>query len=294
MRTFMPRHVCFTVLAILLLGMGLQAQPVQAATLPTTPAIVGQWRQVFLDSFAGNTLSSVWQNCTTWSCSDDMGNPFLTSNEVVSGGYLHLLATHNNGSYQASLIRSAGFAFTYGYVEARLQIPAGQGFWPAFWLLDNVASGPNQSEIDVVELLGQTPHVAYLTVHAGNLQQGTAFTGPDFSAGFHTFGVDWEPTFIKWYIDGVVRQTVTNAAYLKHTPMYLLLNLAVGGSWPGPPNASTPFPSQVTVDYVAVWQHGPATSPTPIVPTPTRTVPTATAVTTTATTVPTAAFVCAG
>jgi beta-glucanase (GH16 family) len=83
---------------------------------------------------------------------------------------------------------------------------------------------------------------------------GKEWTGPDFSAGWHTFGVDWEPNAITWYVDGVERRTYTDTSNITSKPMFLLANLAVGGSWPGSPDASTQFPALYQIDYIRVWQ----------------------------------------
>ena len=83
---------------------------------------------------------------------------------------------------------------------------------------------------------------------------GSSWTGPDFSAGWHTFGVEWEPGAIVWYVDGIERWRFTVTSRIPNEPMHVLLNLAVGGEWPGSPDTSTAFPSYYDVDYVRVWQ----------------------------------------
>jgi beta-glucanase (GH16 family) len=153
------------------------------------------------------------------------------------------------------------FAFKYGYAEMRAKLPKGQGLWPAFWLLSCDQDWP--PEIDVLETLGHQPNVVYMTVHfpAGDgsaASSGGKWTGPDFSAGWHTFGVDWQPGAITWYVDGVERRRYTNPAHIPDEPMYLLLNLAVGGTWAGAPDASTVFPAHYDIDYVRVWSSRPA------------------------------------
>jgi beta-glucanase (GH16 family) len=83
---------------------------------------------------------------------------------------------------------------------------------------------------------------------------GSEWTGPNFSAGWHTFAVDWEPGSLTWYVDGVARFHTSNN--VTSTPQYLVANLAVGGGWPGNPDATTPFPSSLQIDYIRVWQKG--------------------------------------
>jgi beta-glucanase (GH16 family) len=152
------------------------------------------------------------------------------------------------------------FTFQYGYAEIRARIPKGQGLWPAFWLLSADQEWP--PEIDVMENLGHRPNVTYMTVHypgadGKEASNGHKWSGPDFSAGWHTFGADWQPNAIIWYVDGVERGRYTDAAHIPAEPMYLLLNLAVGGTWPGAPDASTIFPAYYDIDYVRVWSSRP-------------------------------------
>ena len=156
---------------------------------------------------------------------------------------------------------SQSFSQTYGYFEMRAELPAGQGYWPAFWLLPENGSWP--PEIDVIEMLGNNPSVYYTSIHSGTasaeVNAGQGNTVLDTSAGFHTYGVDWEPEFITFYFDGSpVYQTPTPADM--NTPMYMIANLAVGGSWPGDVDASTPFPGQMQIDYIRAY----ATLPTDI------------------------------
>jgi beta-glucanase (GH16 family) len=159
--------------------------------------------------------------------------------------------------YTSGLITTyKSFAMTYGYFEIRAELPAGQGLWPAFWLLPT-ATG-YQSELDVFEVLGNSPTTLYFTTH--NLVPGEpagisqALTVANTSTGFHTYGVDWEPTTITLYIDGQVVATAPTPASMD-SPMYMLANLAVGtsGSWPGAPNSSTAFPATMQIDYVRAY-----------------------------------------
>jgi len=156
---------------------------------------------------------------------------------------------------------SQSFSQTYGYFEMRAELPAGQGYWPAFWLLPENGSWP--PEIDVMEMLGNDPNVYYTSTHSGTasteVNAGQGNTVPDTSAGFHTYGVDWEPDFITFYFDGnSVYQTPTPADM--NQPMYMIANLAVGGTWPGDVDASTPFPGQMQIDYIRAY----ATLPTDV------------------------------
>lgn len=176
----------------------------------------------------------------------------------VSGGDLHLIAenTPDGGMpYKSGMIASYGhFAQQYGWFEIRAKFPAGKGMWPAFWLLPADGSWP--PEIDVLEILGHEPDKVYMTNHWGQWNDhhshGESWIGPDFSQGFHTFAVDWEPGLIVWYVDGVERARSTEG--VPDAPMYVIANLAVGGNWPGNPDATTHFPASMDVDYIRVYK----------------------------------------
>lgn len=156
-----------------------------------------------------------------------------------------VLTTHNK------------FNMKYGYVEMRAKLPRGKGLWPAFWLLHS-GDYNKRPEIDVVEMLGENPNVVYNTYHYfenNNLQSTPSFqvTGADYSADFHTYGVQWEPGRIIWYVDGVERNRFDNGN-VSYEDMYLLVNLAVGGWWGGLPDGSTPFPARLSIDYIRAYQ----------------------------------------
>ncbi len=140
-------------------------------------------------------------------------------------------------------------AFSYGYFEMRAKLPKGKGIWPAFWLTND----PSTHEIDAFELLGDNPRTVYMTYHRNHSEVYQAtYTGPDFSAGYHTFGVDWQPGYIRWYIDGVLRGEYRGTVL--PDGLWMAVNTAVGGEWPGSPDASTVFPQYYDVDYVRVYR----------------------------------------
>jgi beta-glucanase (GH16 family) len=162
------------------------------------------------------------------------------------------------------------FQFQYGLVEARIQVPAGKGMWPAFWLLGDEGyasqhAWPDCGEIDAMEVLGSEPNIVHGTLHgpwtsAPKGIGGKAESTTPLSAGFHVYGVEWAPERISFLLDGAVYKTITpadlppGAAWPFNHPFFLLLNLAVGGDWPGTPNASTQFPAHMLVNWVRVWQ----------------------------------------
>ncbi|MEA2973857.1 MAG: hypothetical protein QOG82_2315 [Actinomycetota bacterium] len=269
-----------------------------AAAGPLPVGSSGGANLVFSDEFDGTALNSgKWHTCSWWSsttCSIETNNElelYTKNNVSVASGMLKLQARKENAvawngktyNYTSGMISSggrsgsipAGFTYKYGYAEARVKVPAGQGLWPAFWTLPSDYSWP--PEIDIMEILGNKPnqqemHYHYLNSAGVHQGPGQAWVGPDFSADWHTFGVDWQPNAMIWYVDGVERWRFTDASAITAKPQYLLLNLAVGGNWPGSPNAATPFPSDYLVDYVRVWDRfGTAGSPTTTAPAPTTT-----------------------
>ncbi|MEJ0059747.1 MAG: glycoside hydrolase family 16 protein [Terricaulis sp.] len=143
------------------------------------------------------------------------------------------------------------FTQTYGYFETRAKLPEGMGLWPAFWLLPEDGSWP--PEIDVMEQLGREPSVAYVGVHSDVYADHTLRVElGETTENFHTYGVLWDPEHVTWFIDGrQVRQIATPSDM--HKPMYMLVNLAIGGGWAWEPNELTRFPARMSVDYVRAY-----------------------------------------
>ena len=157
-------------------------------------------------------------------------------------------------AYASGLLSTAqSFSFTYGYAEMEAQVPRGRGTWPAFWLLPSTRTWP--PEIDVMEVLGHETDGYYATVHYGtadaprHAQRKVAAAG--LADGYHAYGVKWSATEITWYLDGREVFSAPTPPDM-HGPMYLLVNLAMGGTWPGPPDASTPFPAELKVRRIRV------------------------------------------
>jgi len=195
---------------------------------------------------------------------------------VGAEGYLHIVAQQPSaGVYTSARLKTEGlFSFQYGRFEVRAKLPEAQGFWPAGWLLGNniaTVNWPACGEQDVMERIGAatTPDWNEGSIH------GTGFTGStglgkmyDFpsgqtAAGWHTYGMIWGKGSVAYYIDDPTKPYVTfTTASLPSGAVwpfetggnFILLNLAVGGSWPGSPNASTPFPSEMLVDYVRIYK----------------------------------------
>jgi beta-glucanase (GH16 family) len=170
----------------------------------------------------------------------------------------------------ARLLTQDKFDFTYGRVEARLKIPSGQGIWPAFWMLGSDIPGegwPDCGEIDIMENIGREPGIVHGTLHGPDFYGAdglsASYSLPDGSAfadDFHVYAVEWEAGEIRWYVDGNLYGTVRKSQFpethrwvFDHS-FFIILNVAVGGGWPGYPDDTTTFPQAMLVDYVRVFQ----------------------------------------
>lgn len=251
-----------------------------------------QWTLVWSDEFEGATLDTVnnWEvmigTGTAYGLPAGWGNnelQYYTANPAnlsVSDGKLHIVALYQSiggRQYSSARIRSKGKQdFLYGRIEASIKLPSGQGIWPAFWMLptDSPYGGwASSGEIDIVESTNAAD-LAYGTIHFGdgwpnNVSSGGSYSPvPDLSTGFHTYAIEWEPDQIRWYLDGVNFVTRSSSQWWSaaapsnprapfDSPFHILLNVAVGGDWPGPPNGSVGFPMEMTVEYVRVYQSAP-------------------------------------
>ena len=136
----------------------------------------------------------------------------------------------------------------------RAKLPAGKGLFPAFWLYAVDPGYPD--EVDVMEMLGQDPKTIYMTNHfwqpTGLGKNSGRYTGPDFSNGFHTFGLYWDKSELIWYVDDIPR--FVSQTGVPQRSLFMLLNFAIGGGWAGAPDKSTHFPALYEVDYVRVYR----------------------------------------
>jgi beta-glucanase (GH16 family) len=160
-----------------------------------------------------------------------------------------------NLSYAAGMLTTyRSFSFTYGYAEMRARIPKGKGLWPAFWLLPVDQIWP--PEIDVMEALGQNTHEFHATLHSRASGKHTEVSNtvdtPDLSADFHDYAVKWTAEEVAWYFDGHLVASAPTPADM-HKPMYLLVNLAVGG-WAQSPDVSTVFPAEFCINWIRVFR----------------------------------------
>lgn len=266
------RLVALTVAGAAALALG--AGPVLQGADPANAAsgdVV--WSQDF-DGAAGSAPDrSAWTNETGgggWGNNELEDYTDSRDNSALDGqGNLVITAKReSDGSYTSARLTTQGkYTPRYGRVEARIQIPRGQGIWPAFWMLGSdlpQVGWPNSGEVDVMENVGYEPATVHGTVHGPGYSGGQGITssyqhpqGWSFADTFHTFAVDWKPGSITWSVDGVAYKTVTPAdtggnPWVFDKPFFIVLNLAVGGSWPGYPDGTTQFPQQMKIDYVRV------------------------------------------
>ncbi len=169
----------------------------------------------------------------------------------------------------ARLTTKQKFSQAYGRVEARIKIPYGRGVWPAFWLLgSNIdqVGWPACGEIDIIENIGREPAIVHGTLHGPGYSAASSIGAPytlpggaRFADDFHVYAIEWEPNAIRWYVDGKLYETRTPAdlpagtKWVYDHPFFIILNLAIGGTWPGMPDTTTIFPQTMMIDYVRVY-----------------------------------------
>ena len=194
-------------------------------------------------------------------------------NHVLNGHFLKIVARAPGGlkpgGIESGMLRSK-WTGKYGYYECRMKVPAGRGMWPAFWL--NPQDGKWPPEIDVMEIVNNgrdTTRNSFHNVHPGKADQAVDIQTKldkwsayrpnfDFADGFHTFAVEWTPDTVRHYVDDVL--VAERRFHWKHDdgsdggPAHVLVNLAVGGQWPGPPQSLTEFPASLEIQYIRVWQ----------------------------------------
>ncbi len=259
--------------------------PVGLLVSQPRPAPPAGWTLVWQDEFNGPTLDArKWNVLLREQSKHDELQYYLPDEVYVEQGLLRIRSRERAFGamkYTSGRLDTRGkFAPVYGRFEIRAKLPAGQGLWPAHWLYPQnrnwameytmsraVAEGnerlipeerPWYSEIDIMEFLGHQPTVLYGTLHYTTFRgekkstSGTWTGDVDFSKDFHLYALEWEPDSIRWYIDGHLLHATTVG--IPHAPHYLILNTAVGGGWPGNPDATTRFPQYHDIDYVRVYQ----------------------------------------
>jgi len=246
-------------------------------TLPApkpAPTLPG-WELVWSDEFDSPILDPdnwlVETGAGGWGNNESQFYTDRPENLRIEDGLLVIEARQED--YRGSRYTSARIktqykrVFQYGRIEARMKLPTGKGIWPAFWMLGEdlpTAGWPRAGEIDIMENIGQ-PHTIHGTVHGPGYSGGNSVGAPYTVSGnplhedFHTYAIEWAPGEIRWFLDDVlfniVREADLPGPWVFDHPFFLLLNLAVGGNWPGYPDETTRFPQQLLVDYVRVYRN---------------------------------------
>jgi beta-glucanase (GH16 family) len=257
---------------------------------PPLPPPSSGWTLVWSDEFDGVNGST--PNSSKWTYDlggGGWGNQELETytnravNAQIQNGNLVITAqretfTGSDGvtrDYTSARIKTqALFSQAYGRFEARIKIPRGQGIWPAFWMLGSdfpTAGWPRCGEIDVMENIGREPGIVHGSLHGPGSSATTSDltssfalpAGQNFADDFHVYAVEWEPDTVRFYVDATNYATFTrtqwpqSGQWVFDHPFFLILNVAVGGVWPGSPDSTTQFPQQMLVDYVRVSQKTP-------------------------------------
>jgi beta-glucanase (GH16 family) len=263
--------VATSLFVLWLLFSGTTSTSTQAAKGESLPP--AGYELVFDDEFNGTSV-----NTTTWDLQGVWGGPvsstnpdfsYSTSNVTEGNGVLTITASKSGNDWTGGIISTTNinspFIFQYGFVEVRAQLPAGQGFWPAIWLIGSPTNDgilPNapavDNEFDIMEFLGGNVTDVYQTYHwatsSGSEQQQVVVANKNWTSEFHLFQMLWEEGRITFYIDGV--QTASWTKHVPSNPMYFIINFDVGGpnDWSGAPNKTTPSPAYFQIDYVRIYQ----------------------------------------
>lgn len=240
--------------------------------------VITKTQLVMEDNFDTNGVL----NASLWSFNIGTGNNGWGNNELqyytnrpenikVEDGMLKITARREQymgSAYTSARIFTKGkFEQKYGRIEARIKLPLGKGLWPAFWMLganSDTVIWPQCGEIDIMEYLGNNPTTVFGSVHGPGYSGGNAITknyslpNSRFDTDFHIFGIEWDENYINYYVDDVLYNQITpdkvNGEWVFNQPFYIILNVAVGGNFPGSPNSETTFPQTMLVDYVRVYQ----------------------------------------
>jgi len=237
------------------------------------------WALTWSDEFNG--ASGTKPDASKWTYDVGMsgwGNNELenytrdAANASMDGtGNLVITAIAQGTSYTSARIKTLGlFSQAYGRFEGRIQLPRGQGIWPAFWAMGadmGTNPWPACGEIDIMENIGKEPSINHGSMHGPGYSGGNALTGMYTLASgaladdFHLYAIEWETNVVRFYVDDTLYETRKNTdvpsggRWVYDHPFFLLLNVAVGGGWPGNPDSTTTFPQKMLVDYIRVYKH---------------------------------------
>jgi hypothetical protein len=238
----------------------------------STPLTYTGYHLAWSDEFNGTTLDNTnwnyetggggWGNNELENYTTSLNNSFLSAGNLIIEARKETLGSNSYTSARLTTKKS----FTYGRIDIRAKLPQGKGIWPALWMLGaNITTVPWPAcgEIDMMELLGHEPSKVYGTMHWGtsgdvHIGGNYSLTSGDFSQKFHVFTLIWDANKLAWYVDDMLyftgNKTDVNGNYPFDKPFFFIFNVAVGGAWPGNPDATTVFPQRMIVDYIRVFQ----------------------------------------
>jgi len=254
--------------------------PIESSATPATSTKMEKaWNMVWNDEFDGENGSPVdkskwvseignnsgWGNAEYEYYTDSVKNCYQENGNLIIKA---IKEKKDNFDYTSARIKTKGiFEFTYGKIEMKAKLPQGDGIWPAFWMLGaniDTKQWPDCGEIDIMEHIGKSPNNIYGTLHGPGYSGATGLSSLTVSKtslydSFHTYTVEWDQEGFKWFFDGVqyykiVKANMTGRTWPFDEDFFILLNLAVGGNWPGNPSDLTKFPQSYTIDYVRVYQ----------------------------------------
>lgn len=276
----LSRHFHSVALLVLVIAAAPAGTWSQSTPPPSARAHVLTWSDEFSGANGSLPDSSKWVMETGgggWGNHELESYTSRAQNAHVQDGNLVITAIKENYTgpdgiareYTSARLKTLGkFDQKYGRFEARIKLPQGQGIWPAFWMMGNnieKVDWPGCGEIDVMENIGKEPAIVHGTIHgpgysgAGGLSASYTLPSGKFADDFHIFAVEWEAAAIRFYVDGNLYRTLTptdlpaGTAWAYDHPFFILLNVAVGGDWPGNPDKTTVFPQAMLVDYVRVY-----------------------------------------
>jgi beta-glucanase (GH16 family) len=264
--------IAIVLLSALCCRCGGTATPTSSNTPPATSP------QTWADEFDGpaNTLPdpSKWTydlgNNNGWGNRElETYTNSLQNVHLDGAGRLVIHVDRSGSTYTSARIKTQGLiSARYGRIEARIRLPFGPGIWPAFWMLGTnitTVGWPQCGEIDIMENIGREPSINHGSIHGPGYSGGNSISvlytlpaGTRFSDDFHVFAVQWAPQTITFFVDGTAYRTVTpsslppGASWVFDNPFFVILNVAVGGNFPGSPDDTTQFPQEMLVDYVRV------------------------------------------
>ncbi|HSW59127.1 MAG TPA: glycoside hydrolase family 16 protein [Dehalococcoidales bacterium] len=253
--------------------------PVNTPSITDIPTLPPEWERsgwklIWQEEFEGSEINL--KNWTFDIGGDGWGNNELEfykrgpENVRLINGLLVIEAraeSFGGRDFTSARLKTQGLqSWTYGRFESRIKIPAGQGVWPAFWMLgEDIAQigWPDCGEIDILENIGKEPNRVHASAHSKDYFASHSLTGSmeidtPLSEDFHIYAIEWDENEIRWFLDEEeyfhISKSEVPGGWAFNKPFFIILNLAIGGNWPGAPDETTIFPKQMLVDYVRVYQ----------------------------------------